>query len=149
MRSTYSTATTSLGFTHRHSCIASAVAARLHLHLSTEDRARLSRKETESREAYELWLRGRQLWARRWTDSDLEKGLGYFQKALEADPRYARAWTGIAETWDVFGYTHRRPVPDAYEKSKAAARKALELDPDLADAHAVLAHATLLTGDRR
>ncbi len=129
--------------------IASAVAGRLQLRLSGEDRARLSRKETESREAYELWLRGRQFWARRWTDSDLEKALGYFQKALDADPRYARAWTGIAETWDVFGYTHRRPVPDAYEKSKAAARKALELDPDLADAHAVLAHATMLTGDPR
>ena len=129
--------------------IATAVAAKLHLSLSGEDRARLARKETESREAYELWLRGRQLWARRWTDFDLEKALGYFQRALEADPRYARAWTGIAETWDVFGYTHRRPTPDAYEKAKAAAHKALELDPDLADAHAVLAHATMLTGDER
>ncbi|HMA29760.1 MAG TPA: tetratricopeptide repeat protein, partial [Thermoanaerobaculia bacterium] len=129
--------------------IASAVAAKLHLRLSGEDRVRLARKETESREAYELWLRGRQFWASGRRESDLEKGLGYFEKALEADPGYARAWTGIAETWDVFGYTHRRPVPDAYEKAKAAARKALELDPDLADAHAVLAHATMMTGDPR
>ncbi len=129
--------------------IASAVAGKLRLPLSGEDRARLARKETESREAYELWLRGNQLWASGRRESDLEKGLGYFEKALEADPTYAKAWTGIAETWDVFGYTNRRPVPDAYEKAKAAARKALELDPDLADAHAVLAHATMLTGDER
>ncbi|HVO50013.1 MAG TPA: tetratricopeptide repeat protein, partial [Thermoanaerobaculia bacterium] len=82
-------------------------------------------------------------------EADLEKALGYFERARDADPGYAKAWTGIAETWDVFGYTNRRPVPDAYEKAKAAARKALELDPDLADAHAVLAHATMLTGDPR
>ena len=54
---------------------------------------------------------GRQLWARRRTDSDLEKALGYFQKALDADPQYARAWTGIAETWDVFGYTRSPSGP--------------------------------------
>ena len=129
--------------------IAAAVAGKLRLPLSAEDRTRLARKETVSREAYELWLRGRQFWSSGRRESDLEKGLGYFEKAREADPGYARAWTGIAETWDVFGYTHRRPVPDAYEKAKAAARKALEFDPDLADAHAVLAHATMLTGDPR
>ncbi len=128
--------------------IASAVAAKLHLSLSGEDRTRLARRETESREAYELWLKGRQHWAHH-SDADLEKALGYFEKALDADPQYARAWCGIAEVWDVYGYTERRPVPDAYEKAKAAARKALELDPDLADAHAVLAHATMLTGDPR
>ena len=127
--------------------IASAVAPRLRLRLSGEDRARLARKETGSREAYELWLRGRQFWASGRKEADLEKALEYFEKAREADPGYARAWTGIAETWDVLGYTHRRPVPEAFEKAKAAARKALELDPDLADAHAVLAHATMLTGD--
>ncbi len=126
--------------------IASAVAGRLRLPLSGGDRARLARKETESREAYELWLRGRQHWARR-TEADLERALASFQKALDADPGYARAWAGIAETWDVFGYSELRPVPEAYEKAKAAARRALALDPDLADAHAVLAHATMLTGD--
>jgi TolB-like protein/Tfp pilus assembly protein PilF len=128
--------------------IAAGIAAKLGLRLSGGDRARLVRKDTESREAYELWLKGRQHWAHR-SDADLEKALAYFHKSLEADPQYARAWCGIAEVWDVFGYTQRRPVPDAYEKAKTAARKALELDPDLADAHAVLAHATLLTGDAR
>ncbi len=128
--------------------IASAVAAKLHLSLSGEDRTRLARRETESREAYELWLKGRQHWAHT-SDADLKKALEYFQKSLDADPQYSRAWCGIAEVWDAFGYTERRPVPEAYEKAKAAARKALELDPDLADAHAVLAHATMLTGDSR
>ncbi|HTS01729.1 MAG TPA: tetratricopeptide repeat protein, partial [Thermoanaerobaculia bacterium] len=129
--------------------IASAVAGKLRLPLTAEDEARLARKETDIREAYELWLRGHQYWASGRREADLEKALGYFERARDADPGYAKAWTGIAETWDVFGYTNRRPVPDAYEKAKAAARKALELDPDLADAHAVLAHATMLTGDPR
>jgi TolB-like protein/Tfp pilus assembly protein PilF len=126
--------------------IAVHLAAKLGLRLSDGDRARLLRRDTESRDAYELWLKGRQHWAHR-SDSDLEKALAYFQKSLEVDPQYARSWAGIAEVWDVFGYTQRRPVPDAYERAKTAARKALELDPDLADAHAVLAHATMLTGD--
>ena len=129
--------------------IASAVAGKLRLPLTAEDQARLARKETDIREAYELWLRGHQCWGSGRREADLEKALGYFERARDADPGYAKAWTGIAETWDVFGYTNRRPVPDAYEKAKAAARKALELDPDLADAHAVLAHATMLTGDPR
>ncbi len=127
--------------------ISSALAARLRLVLSDQDRARLARQDTASPEAYELWLRGRRVWSQRWTTADLEQALAYFEKALDADPRYARAWAGVAATWDVFGYTDRRPVPDAYEKAKAAAKKALEIDPDLAEAHAVLAHATMLTGD--
>jgi eukaryotic-like serine/threonine-protein kinase len=128
--------------------IASAVAAKLHLSLTGEDRARLARRETGSREAYELWLRGHQHVARR-TEADLTQALDDFQKALDADPQFARAWAGIAEGWDVFGYTGRRPTPEAYEKAKAAARRALALDPDLPDAHAVFAHATMLTGDDR
>ncbi len=128
--------------------IASAVAAKLHLSLSEEDRARLARRETGSREAYEWWLRGHQHAGRR-TEADLSQALDDFQKALDADPQFARAWAGIAEVWEVSGYTGRRPTPDAYEKAKAAARRALALDPDLADAHAVLAHATMMTGDNR
>jgi serine/threonine protein kinase/tetratricopeptide (TPR) repeat protein len=128
--------------------IASAVAEKLHLSLSGEDRARLARRDTESREAYELWLKGHQHAGRR-TEADLSQALDDFQKALDADPQFARAWAGIAEVWEVSGYTGRRPTPEAYEKAKAAARRALALDPDLADAHAVLAHATMMTGDDR
>lgn len=128
--------------------IAAGIAAKLGLRLSGGDRARLLRKDTESREAYELWLKGRQHWSRH-SDADLEKALEYFQKSVDLDPQYARAWAGIAEVWDVFGYTERRSKPEAFEKAKAAARRALALDPDLADAHAVLAHATMLTGDER
>ena len=128
--------------------IASAVASKLHLPLTGEDRARLGRRETESREAYEWWLKGHQHAGRR-TEADLAQALDDFQKSLDADPQFARAWAGIAEVWEVSGYTGRRPTPEAYEKAKAAARRALALDPDLADAHAVLAHATMMTGDDR
>ncbi|MBK9065253.1 MAG: protein kinase [Acidobacteria bacterium] len=128
--------------------ISAALAARLRLHLSGPDRARLARKETENGHAYELWLSGRQRVSRR-TESDLGGALVDFQKAIDADPQFARAWAGVAQAWDILGYTGRRPTPEAFERSKAAARKALELDPDLADAHAVLAHATFLTGDAK
>ena len=128
--------------------IASAVAAKLHLSLSVEDRARLARRETESREAYELWLKGRQHWAHH-SDADLEKALEYFQKSLDVDPQYARAWCGVAEVWDVYGYTERRPVPGGLREGEGGGMQGLRLDPDLADAHAVLAHATMLTGDSR
>lgn len=126
--------------------ISAALAARLRLRLSGSDRARLARKETENGPAYEYWLSGRQRVSRR-TESDLGGALADFQKAIDADPQFARAWAGVAQAWDILGYTGRRPTPEAYERSKAAARKAIELDPDLADAHAVLAHATMLTGD--
>jgi serine/threonine-protein kinase len=128
--------------------ISAALAARLRLRLSGSDSARLSRKETENGPAYESWLSGRQRVSRR-TESDLGGALEDFQKAIDADPRFARAWAGVAQAWDILGYTGRRPTPEAYERSKAAARKALELDPDLADAHAVLAHATMFTGDEK
>ena len=129
--------------------VAAALAAHLRLGLSGDDRARLARRDTENREAYELWVRGRRAWASGRRQADLDKALAYFEKALETDPAYARAWTGIAEVWDFYGYSHRRPVPEAFEKAKAAARRALELDPAIADAHAVLAHATMMTGDVR
>ena len=128
--------------------ISAALAARLRLRLSGSDRARLARKETENGRAYESWLSGRQRVSRR-TESDLGGALADFQKAIDADPQFARAWAGVAQAWDILGYTGRRPTPEAYERSKAAARKALEIDPDLADAHAVLAHATMLTGDEK
>ncbi len=126
--------------------ISAALTARLRLRLSSQDRARLSRKETENGPAYEFWLRGRQRVSRR-TESDLGGALEDFQKAIDADPQFARAWAGVAQAWDILGYTGRRPTPEAFERAKVAARKALELDADLADAHAVLAHATMLTGD--
>jgi serine/threonine-protein kinase len=128
--------------------ISAALATRLRLRLTGGDRARILRKETENRQAYEFWLSGRQRVSRR-TESDLGGALEDFQKALDADPQFARAWAGVAQAWDILGYTDRRPTPEAYERAKAAARKALELDPDLADAHAVLAHATMLTGDMK
>ena len=128
--------------------ISAALATRLRLRLSGPDRARLAQRETENGQAYEAWLSGRQRVSRR-TESDLGGALEDFQKAIDADPQFARAWAGVAQAWDILGYTGRRPTPEAFERSKAAARKALELDPDLADAHAVLAHATFLTGDEK
>jgi eukaryotic-like serine/threonine-protein kinase len=118
--------------------IASQITNNLRLKLSAPDHSRMARHQTESPEAYQLFLQGRFHWNKR-TRESLEKSVEYFNQAIEKDPNYALAHAGLADTWFSRGW-YRHVVPkDAYEKSRAAARKALELDDQLAEAHTILA----------
>ena len=86
-------------------------------------------------EAYNAYLQGRYFFDRR-SKEDLEKAIGYYEQALQIDPNYARAWVGLSaahSTQADWGYV---PVDEGYVKARKEAEKALELDPNLAEAHA-------------
>ena len=119
--------------------ISKAVAQRLGLRPSGEDEKRLTRRYTQNPEAHQLYLRGRYLWNRR-TAQTLRRAAEYFQQAIEKDPGYALAWAGLADAYNVYSFYRMSSPKDSATKAREAARKALELDDTLAEAHASIAY---------
>ena len=118
----------------------------LRIHLSGNQQKRLGEAGTNNPEAYRLYLEGRQAWYGR-TPEGLKRSIDLFQQAIAADPSYALAYAGLADTYNVApGYV---PISSTQAELRAdeAARKALALDDSLSEAHAALAVA--LTGARR
>jgi len=118
--------------------IAKAVADVLQAKLTGSEQHVIAARPTENTEAHQLYLKGRFFWNKR-TGSDLKKSIDYFQQAIAADPNYALAYAGVADgyVW-LPGYSVGTPR-DCYPKAAAAAKKALELDSTLAEAHTSLA----------
>src|SRR5882757_4085272 len=81
---------------------------------------------------------GRHHW-NRWNEEGFYKAIEYFQQAVEKDPSYALAYTGLADSYVLLGWNSYLPPKEAFPKGKAAAMTALRLDPDLAEAHTPLA----------
>ena len=92
-----------------------------------------------------LYLRGRTAWERRTRDG-LQEAVVLFREAAERDPQYAAAWAGLAEAYAMLGYFGFAPGDAMFPKARAAARRALELDPRIGGAHAALGQA--LAADR-
>jgi TolB-like protein/Tfp pilus assembly protein PilF len=119
--------------------VARAVADQIRLQLTPEQQARLASARPVEPEVHEAYLKGRFFWNQR-TGRGLEEAIAYFQKALRADPNFASAYVGLADSYLLLG-THAGSRPlDIYPKAKAAALKALELDDTLAEAHTSLAY---------
>src|SRR5438034_6843966 len=118
--------------------IAKTIADILQAKLSGSEQHAIAARPTENTEAHQLYLKGRFFWNKR-TGNDLKKSIDYFEQAIAADPNYALAYAGIADAY-VFlpGYTAGAPR-DCYPKAMAAAKKALELDDTLPEAHTTLA----------
>jgi eukaryotic-like serine/threonine-protein kinase len=105
--------------------------------LSGVDRSLAEKQHTTNAEAYQLYLKGRFYWNKR-TSADFQKAIGFFQQAIDHDPNYALAYTGLADSYALMtAYTAERSG-EVMPKAKAAALKALELDDRLAEAHASL-----------
>ena len=121
--------------------IAGAIAGRLRLTLGDNHATRPTRP-TQHLGAYELYLKGRALLYRR--GRSITQALECFQQAVALDPNYAQAWAGMADGYTTSGYSGFMPGADVMPNAISAARRALELDPDLAEAHNALACATLL-----
>lgn len=114
------------------------VAARLRPDMASSERERIEQPVTSDAEAYDLYIRGRYLWNRRGTEN-LERAAELFRQAIDRDPAFARAWSGLAQTYLVLP-THAPVDPmEVFPRARAAAERALELDPALADPYAVLA----------
>ncbi|HNS17070.1 MAG TPA: adenylate/guanylate cyclase domain-containing protein [Bacteroidales bacterium] len=98
---------------------------------------KIEKQQTENTEAYQLYLKGRFFWNKR-TATDLQKAIGYFSQAIEKDPEYAMAYTGLASTYVLLPEYAALSSSESYRKADSAAKKALELDPALAEPHSVL-----------
>jgi serine/threonine-protein kinase len=120
--------------------LARDISQQLRLKLSNETQQRLSKRDTENPEAYELYLKGRYSLNSLEPEED-KKSLEYFQRAIEKDPNYALAYAGLAEYYAETTYiatTSSISPQEAHEKAKAAALRAVKLDDTLAEAHTSL-----------
>ena len=119
--------------------IATDISERLRLGLSGEEKKLLAKHYTDNVEAYQLYLKGLYFWNKR-TKEGIEKGITYFRQALDTDPAYALAWSGLADSYLALIFYEYAAPKEAFPKAKAAATKALEIDESLAEAHISLAH---------
>lgn len=118
--------------------IAQKIADTLQAKLTGTEQRALAIRPTENTEAHQLYLKGRYFWNKR-TGDDLKRAIEYFNQAIEKDPNYALAYAGLADAFVLIPqYTAGAPK-DWIPKAQSAARKALELDETLAEAHACLA----------
>jgi serine/threonine protein kinase/Tfp pilus assembly protein PilF len=107
----------------------------LKMNLSGAEKSRMAQRPTENGEAYQLYLRGRFYWNKR-TAEGVNNATGYFQQAIDRDPNYALAYAGLADCYYVtFFNNFTISQAESAAKSRAAALKALELDPSLAESH--------------
>jgi adenylate cyclase len=117
--------------------IAEKVAGELRIRLVESEKRTLEKKPTENTEAYSSFLRGRELF-REDKEASVRQGLSLFEKAIELDPKFAKAYVGVAEC-------HQRLATGGYEPAdvsisivKRSLERAIDLDPDLPEAHAAL-----------
>jgi TolB-like protein/class 3 adenylate cyclase/tetratricopeptide (TPR) repeat protein len=124
--------------------IAHHVADALAVKVLARETPRREPQRTAHVDAYDLYLQGLYHWHKQ-TKDGLAKGKGYFEQAIAHDPTYAPAYAWLAIAYDFLGAYGHLPTKEAYPKAQAAARKALELDETIAEAHAVLAWVQLTT----
>jgi TolB-like protein/Flp pilus assembly protein TadD len=119
--------------------VAEQIATALRATLTPELEQRIQKRPTESLAAYDLYLRGRYFWNRRSRD-DFYRAIEHFEGAIEEDPGYAQAYAGLADTYNLLAVYWMMSPSEAVPLARAAAERALELDPTVAEAHNCLAH---------
>jgi len=120
--------------------VARAIAEQIRINLNAQERATLKHGKVVDPLAYEAYLKGRYFWNKR-TGDDFRKAVEYFNQAIQRDPNYAQAYSGLADTYALLGdweYGVLAPS-EAFPRAKAAAVKALQLDDTLGEAHTSLA----------
>src|SRR5246127_5636415 len=120
--------------------VASAIADQIRINLTPREQAALRNVKVVNPQSYESYLKGRYFWNKRTADG-LKVALAYFKQATEEDPNYAKAYSGLADTYALLGdwqYAVMTPK-EAFPAAKAAAIHALELDNSLGEAHNSLA----------
>jgi serine/threonine-protein kinase len=118
--------------------IATAITEKLQLKLSGETSKGITKRYTNSNEAYQLYLKGRFVWNKRTGDA-LKRAVEFYNQAIEKDPGFALAYSGLAESYVLFSNYDVASPKDSMPQAKAAAMRALELDESLPEAHAALA----------
>src|SRR5262249_33908186 len=118
--------------------VAQAIANEIQVQLTHQERSWLGRTRRIDPEAHEFYLKGRHLWNQRHVEA-LEGALELFQRAIDRDPTYAPAFSGLADCYNLLAVNNRYPPEVVFPRAKAAALQALALDPDLGEAHTSLA----------
>ncbi|MBK6723100.1 MAG: tetratricopeptide repeat protein [Acidobacteria bacterium] len=122
--------------------IATAITQKLELKLSGNETG-ITKKYTDNNEAYQLYLRGRHSFAKR-TKEDMLRAIEFFKQAVKLDPKFALAYARLSEVYGTMpAYPYLSPR-EAFPEAKAAAEKALEIDPTLSEAHTFLAYAQVI-----
>jgi serine/threonine-protein kinase len=117
--------------------IAKAIAEALQAKLTGSEKAMIAAQPTSDTTAYELYHKGRSLWEKRSGDN-LPKSIALYEQAIAHDPKYALAYAGLANSYVLLPFYASMPQRDAMAKAREAALKALQLDPNLAEAHNAL-----------
>lgn len=127
--------------------VASAIAGQIRTTLEPREQAALAKSKVVNSDAYVAYLKGRYFWNKR-SRGGLRKAIAYFTRAIEIDPNYAEAYSGLADSYALSGDWKYAVLPgqEAFAQAKAAAAKALALDDGLGEAHASLALALDLYG---
>jgi TolB-like protein/DNA-binding winged helix-turn-helix (wHTH) protein/Flp pilus assembly protein TadD len=120
--------------------VARAIAEEIRIEVTPREQAALKSAKNIDPEAYEAYLKGRYSWNKRTADG-LKKAVDFFNQAIAKDPKYAEAYSGLADTYALLGDWQYAVMTtkEALPKAKAAAMKALELDNNLGEAHNSLA----------
>ena len=119
--------------------ISEQVARSLMPTLTGEQRQQLAKHYTEDTAAFQSYIKGRYYWNKRTAD-DIRKAVSYFEDAIIEDPSYALAYAGLADAYSTLGVLDDLAPQETMPKARSAALKALELDDDLAEAHASLGY---------
>jgi serine/threonine protein kinase/Tfp pilus assembly protein PilF len=119
--------------------VARDIASQIKVTLTPQEQAQLSSSRPIEPEAYENYLKGRYYYSKLSTDG-FHEALKYFQQAVQLDPKYALAYVGEADCYKELGIWGALPPRESSSKAKAAVHKALEIDNNLGEAHATLAH---------
>src|SRR5438874_3539375 len=122
--------------------IAKTIAETLKARLTGSEKTLITKTPTVNPEAYELYLKGRFFWNKR-TGTDLLKSIDYFKQAIEKDQKYALAYAGLADAYVLLPPYGAASPSESFPQAEAAARKALELDDTLAEAHTSLGQVLL------
>jgi eukaryotic-like serine/threonine-protein kinase len=118
--------------------IAQEIVKSLRLKLTGEEEQLLTKRGTQDVEAYKLYLKGRLYWNKR-TPEGIAKGIEFFQQAIARDPGYALAYAGLADSYLLVAFYGASPPKQILPKARDAAKRALEIDDSLAEAHALVA----------
>ena len=114
--------------------ISRKISENLRLQLTGADQQKLTKRYTDSSEAYEQYLRGRYYWNKR-DETGLRNGIKFFKAAEEKDPNYALAFSGLADSYALLGDIGVVPPSQEMAKAKAAAERAVAIDPNLAEGY--------------
>ncbi|MBC8030930.1 MAG: protein kinase [Pyrinomonadaceae bacterium] len=114
--------------------ISRSISETLRLKITGADEEKLAKRYTKDAEAYELYLKGRYYWNKR-NEEGLRNGIKYFRQAEDRDPRYALAYSGLADSYSLLSDIGKVKPDDEMPKARAAAQRAVDIDPTLSEAY--------------